>query len=65
VSTHDLASLSIDGRVATITLNRPEQRNALSHDLLLSLMERVREVRDAESVSVCVMTGAGRSFCAR
>jgi methylglutaconyl-CoA hydratase len=64
VSTPDLALLSVDGRIATITLNRPEQRNALSHDLLLSLMERVREVRDAEGVSVCVITGAGRSFCA-
>ncbi len=64
MSTHDLTSLSIDGRVATLTLNRPEQRNALSHDLLTSLMERVREVHDAEGVSVCVITGAGKSFCA-
>jgi methylglutaconyl-CoA hydratase len=64
VSTNDLALLSVDGRIATLTLNRPEQRNALSHDLLLSLMERVREVHDMEGVSVCVITGAGKSFCA-
>lgn len=60
----DLALLSIDGRVATITLNRPEQRNALSRDLLEALMTRVTEVRESDGVTVCVLTGAGKSFCA-
>lgn len=60
----DLALLSIDGRVATLTLNRPEQRNALSLDLLTALMERVAELGEMEGVSACVVTGAGKSFCA-
>ncbi len=60
----DLALLTVDGRVATITLNRPEQRNALSHDLLTALNERVREVHESSGITVCVFTGAGKSFCA-
>lgn len=60
----DLALLTLDGRVATITLNRPEQRNALSHDLLVALQRRVREVHESDGVTVCVITGAGKSFCA-
>ena len=60
----DLARLAIEGRVATITLNRPEQRNALSLDLLTALSQRVREVGETEGVTVCLISGAGKSFCA-
>jgi len=59
-----LATLTIDGPVARIELNRPEQRNALSLELLRALHERVDELAGAEGVTVCVLTGAGRSFCA-
>lgn len=58
------ALLSIDGPVATLTLNRPEQRNALSVGLLAALHARVDEVERAEGVRVLVVTGAGRAFCA-
>lgn len=64
MSVNELALLSIEGRVATLTLNRPEQRNALSQDLLTALSERVRELSSRAEVSVCVITGAGKSFCA-
>lgn len=64
MSVNELALLSIEGRVATLTLNRPEQRNALSRDLLTALSERVRELSSRAEVSVCVITGAGKSFCA-
>lgn len=64
MSGSDLALLSIESRVATITLNRPEQRNALSHDLLVAFQSRVRDVHESEGVTVCVITGAGKSFCA-
>src|SRR5690606_31247704 len=64
MSANDLALLSVDGRVATITLNRPEQRNALSDDLLTALLERVSTLGRVEGVSVCVFAGAGKSFCA-
>lgn len=58
-----LATLTIDARVARLTINRPEQRNALSLDLLNALHARVDELR-ARDVSLCVITGEGKAFCA-
>jgi enoyl-CoA hydratase len=51
--------------VATVTLNRPEQRNALSGQLLAELVDAVKAARDDEAVRCVVLTGAGdRVFCA-
>ncbi|MFM9959269.1 MAG: enoyl-CoA hydratase/isomerase family protein [Phycisphaerales bacterium] len=61
---HDLATLDIDGRIGTIALNRPDKRNALSVDVLAALQARVDELSRREDVSVCVLTGAGPTFCA-
>jgi enoyl-CoA hydratase len=53
------------GRVATITLNRPEQRNPLSGAMLQDLLAAFRWARDEPDVRVVVLTGAGdRAFCA-
>lgn len=64
-----LATLDINGPVARLTLNRPEQRNALSMELLGALHERVDELhaacaRPGAGIVVCAVTGAGKSFCA-
>lgn len=60
-----LATLSIADRVATLTLDRPDARNALSIDLLASLDARLAEVESrAADLSVLVLTGAGKAFCA-
>jgi enoyl-CoA hydratase/carnithine racemase len=58
------ALLSSEGRVATVTLNRPEQRNPLSATMLRDLTEAFRWCRDEPEVRVVVLTGAGRVFCA-
>ena len=51
--------------VATITLNRPDQRNALNGELLAGLVEALRSARDDEAVRAVVLTGAGEKvFCA-
>jgi enoyl-CoA hydratase len=51
--------------VATLTLNRPEQRNALSAQLLDELVDGVRAARDDDRVRAVVLTGAGdKAFCA-
>jgi enoyl-CoA hydratase len=51
--------------VATLTLNRPEQRNALNGELLSALVEGVKRARDDAEVRVVVLTGAGEKvFCA-
>ena len=62
--TANLTHLSIDGCVATLTLKRPEQRNALSVELLDALHARLDEFEAHENVHVLVLTGAGRAFCA-
>ncbi|GAC1315466.1 MAG: enoyl-CoA hydratase [Acidimicrobiales bacterium] len=51
------------GAVTTLTLDRPERRNALDLDTCLELAGRVREAPDA-GARVLVVTGAGPHFCA-
>ena len=51
--------------VATVTLNRPEQRNALSGQMLGELVDAMKRVRDSDDVRAVVLTGAGEKvFCA-
>jgi enoyl-CoA hydratase/carnithine racemase len=54
--------LTIDGAIATVTLNRPERRNAMTPAIWLGLAR----IGDAipEQVRVVVVRGAGQSFCA-
>jgi enoyl-CoA hydratase len=57
--------VSVDGRVATVTLNRPEQRNPLSATMLRDLAKAFRWCQQEPDVRVIVLTGAGdRVFCA-
>ena len=49
--------------VATITLNRPETRNALSDAILTGLMTALEQARDDATVRAVVLTGAGKGFC--
>jgi len=60
----DLATLTVEGRIGTLTLNRADKRNALSLDLLAALHTHVDALVLREDVSVCVITGAGPTFCA-
>jgi len=50
--------------VATLTLNRPAQFNALSEALLADLLAALTAIGADESVRVVVIAGAGRAFCA-
>ena len=55
----------MDGHVATITLNRPDQRNPLSGQMLRDLIAAIAWCRNEPDVRVIVLTGAGdRVFCA-
>jgi enoyl-CoA hydratase len=55
----------VNDGVATLTLNRPEQRNALSSQLLTELVDAVKRVRDDDEVRAMVLTGSGdKVFCA-
>jgi enoyl-CoA hydratase/carnithine racemase/flavin reductase (DIM6/NTAB) family NADH-FMN oxidoreductase RutF len=54
---------SVEGRIASITLNRPETRNALSEEVIGALVSAL-EVADADpDVDCVVLTGEGPSFC--
>ncbi|HWO48532.1 MAG TPA: enoyl-CoA hydratase/isomerase family protein, partial [Solirubrobacterales bacterium] len=51
--------------VATVTLNRPEQRNALSNQMLGELVDAMERARDDAGIRAVVLTGAGEKvFCA-
>jgi enoyl-CoA hydratase/carnithine racemase len=54
---------TVDGRVATITLNRPERKNPLTFDAYAELRELFRQLQYATDVRVVVITGAGENFC--
>jgi enoyl-CoA hydratase/carnithine racemase len=55
---------SVEESIATITLNRPERMNALTHELEAEL-HRIFDRADADrAVRVIILTGAGRAFCA-
>jgi 2-(1,2-epoxy-1,2-dihydrophenyl)acetyl-CoA isomerase len=55
--------LSVDGHVATVTLNRPEKLNAMTIELVADLLEILREVAERKDVRAVILTGAGRGFC--
>ncbi len=55
---------TIEGGVATLTLNRPEARNALTDEMQAALQEAIPRLAGDRSVRAVVITGAGRAFCA-
>lgn len=61
--TEDLLA-AVDDGVATVTLNRPDRRNALSPAMLTGLGRVLADLDAAEDVGALVITGAGPAFCA-
>jgi 2-(1,2-epoxy-1,2-dihydrophenyl)acetyl-CoA isomerase len=59
-----LITESKQGKVATLTLNRPDRLNAINKDLAMALNESLGRIATDKSVHVVVITGAGRAFCA-
>jgi enoyl-CoA hydratase len=61
----DNVLVEVQGLVASVVLNRPEQRNALSSAMLRDLRTALGSCRESDEVRVVVLTGAGdRAFCA-
>jgi methylglutaconyl-CoA hydratase len=54
--------LAHDSRIATITLNRPDKRNAISYELIEDLLAALKAVADSSAL-VLILTGAGKAFC--
>jgi len=54
--------LAQDSRIATVTLNRPDKRNAISYELIEDLLAALNEVAKSSAL-VVILTGAGKAFC--
>src|ERR1700758_4658763 len=59
---YQTVQLAYEERVATLTLNRPEKRNAISFELIDDLVRALDEVAKSNAI-VLIVTGAGRAFC--
>ncbi len=59
---YDTIELKYDGQVATITLNRPEKRNAISFNLIDDLLRAFDEVAKSDAI-ILILTGSGKAFC--
>src|SRR5208337_3498832 len=59
--TYQTIQLAYDKGAATITLNRPDKRNAISFDLIDDLLRALQEVETSDAL-VLILTGAGKAF---
>lgn len=62
--TTSLVVLKVQSSIATIYLNRPEKRNAISDDMRTQLIEALEHVAAEKTIRALVLTGNGMSFCA-
>lgn len=60
----DKVNLRIDGRVATLEMNRPESLNAMDSDLIRGLICKLKEISESDDIDIVVLSGKGRAFSA-
>jgi enoyl-CoA hydratase/carnithine racemase len=60
----DRVTVSIDGGVADVRMNRPDKLNALDAEMFQALTEAGRDLAENRSVRAVVLSGEGRAFCA-
>lgn len=59
-----LVKIQVHAPTATVTLNRPQKRNALSRELLAELAQAFFDLHQEKRVRAVILTGAGSAFCA-
>ena len=64
MSTPPLIDLQVDTGIATLTLNRPEKRNAISDAMRAEFIHALEQVAADKAIRALVLTGAGKGFCA-
>jgi enoyl-CoA hydratase len=64
VSTPEIVLVDVADRVATVTLNRPESRNALNAELIEAIRSRLTECEASDDVDAMILTGRDPAFCA-
>ena len=57
-------TLDVDGRIATLTVNRPDKLNALNDALITELGQAIDEIIRRDDIGGMILTGAGRAFVA-
>lgn len=62
--TSSLVAYTVEERIASITLNRPEKRNAFSPELVAELTEALLQASDDDDVKVIILKAAGNTFSA-
>jgi len=62
-ASYDALKYEKDGAIATITLNRPDKRNAISGTMIDELLGALNSADTDGAVRVLILTGAGRAFC--
>lgn len=55
-------NVSVENRVATIEMNRPDSLNALDVDMLKGLLAAVKDVSNSDGIDIVVLKGRGRAF---
>ena len=60
---NDMVLQQLEGGLLTITMNRPERKNALNPDMVAGLVEAARRAADDPEVRAVLFKGAGGSFC--
>jgi 2-(1,2-epoxy-1,2-dihydrophenyl)acetyl-CoA isomerase len=63
MSTNDLVLQHLDSGLLTITMNRPDRRNALNPDMTRGLVEAARRAMEDTEVRAVLLRGAGGTFC--
>jgi enoyl-CoA hydratase/carnithine racemase len=61
---YSLIQLQVEGGIATVTLNRPDKRNAMSDDMRGEFIHALERVAADKAIRALVLTGAGKGFCA-
>jgi enoyl-CoA hydratase len=60
----DVIQYAVDEGIATITMNRPEKRNAMTFAMLDAFLDAVRRAGEDGAARAVIVTGAGGAFCA-
>ncbi|MDQ1147195.1 2-(1,2-epoxy-1,2-dihydrophenyl)acetyl-CoA isomerase [Bacillus sp. SORGH_AS 510] len=60
----DKVSLQVNGRVATLEMNRPESLNSMDADVIKGLVCKLKEISDSDDIDIVVLRGKGRAFSA-
>lgn len=63
ISEYTTLKYVVDGAIATITLDRPEKRNAISSAMIEELLATLSAAEADPAVRVVIITGAGKAFC--